>query len=655
MRRIFNISIIVISILMLNISTSKAQYVLKEADIQFDLYNYEKAVILYTEAYQKKKTLKATERLAESYRLMQDYKQAESWYALLISTEGAKPEAHRWHAEMLKNNSKYSEAKVQYAKYATQAKNLTPAQFNQVDVWQKSCDSAVKWMRNPNTIAIKNEKSLNSAQSDWAAVNYNGNVVFTSDRSNIGELNVRTDKPFLKFDTGKKPDKKIYGWTGNEYLKIYQKDKSIDSISLFPINAHTDYHVGATSFSKNGNEVFFTLTKIPSKVEKLKNAPSTINIEIYSSKMENGKWSEPIPFRYNKAQEWSVGDPYLSIDGTTLFFVSNKPGGLGGTDIYYCKRSSGGNWGEAIALSAANTAGNERSPMKDDENFYFSTDGSISMGGLDIFKAKITDRGVLTNIENMGYPLNSAQDDFAFNILDKTKGYFASNREGGIGSDDIYTFIEQLKLKFRLEGQVFNKETNFPLANAVVTLKHVNGTPIKTTTDENGRYKFNLEENTDYNVLAEKTEFRTANEDITTKGLNESKVIKQDLYLAQIVIGKEIRIENIYYDFDKSNIRPDASKELDKIVTVMKENPTIWIVLGSHTDSRGKDQYNQWLSQSRANSAVQYIIDRGVDKSRITAKGYGENKHVNECENGVKCSEEAHQLNRRTEFTIVKQ
>ena len=655
MRKTFNRSIVITLVLLLTTTMVNAQYVLKEADAQFDLYNFDKAVVLYTEAYQKKKTLRATERLAESYRLMKDYKQAESWYAILVASNGAEPEAFRWYAEMLKNNAKYSEAKTQFAKYGAIAKNLTPAQVNQVDVWQKSCDSAVKWMRNPKTIAIKNEKMLNSAQSDWGAVNYKGSVVFTSDRTNNENVNVRTSMPFLKFDTGKRPDKKVYGWTGNEYLRIYQKDKSLDSVSLFPLDAATDYHVGATSFSADGKEVFYTLTKIPRKVEKLKNAPSTINIEIFSCINENGTWTEPKPFRYNNSQKWSVGDPFLSKDGSTLFFVSNKPGGLGGTDIYYCKRNVGGDWGEAIPLSAANTTGNERTPMTDGEHFYFSTDGSISMGGLDIYRANITDTGILRNIENMGYPLNSAQDDFAFNLLDKTNGYFASNREGGLGSDDIYSFVEQLKLKFRLEGQVFNMETNFPLATAVVTLSKLNGSPIKTTTDENGRYKFNLEEDADYNLLAEKTEFRTANEDLTTKGLKESEVFKQDLYLAPIVIGKEIRIENIYYDFDKSNIRPDAAKELDKVVAVMKENPTIWIVLGSHTDSRGKDQYNKWLSQSRANSAVQYIIDRGVEKSRITAKGYGESKPVNECTNGVKCSEEAHQLNRRTEFTIVKQ
>lgn len=653
MNKFINTSIIVLSLLMLGNFKAKAQYVLKEADLQYDLYNYDKAVILYAEAYQKKKTLHATERLAESYRAMRDYKQAESWYALLITMEGAKPDAFKWYAEMLKNNSKYSEAKVQYAKYGSLAKDLTTAQVNQIGVWQMSCDSAIKWMKNPKSISITNEKTLNSVQSDWGAVNYGNGVVFTSDRINLEAERISLGMPFLKFDGSNLPEKKVYGWTGNNYLRVYQKSKDADSISLFPIKNVTDYHIGATSFSTDGNEVFFTLTRIPKKIERVKNAPSTINIEIFSSKKENGVWSDPIPFRYNNGQKWSVGDPFLSQDGNTLYFVSDKPDGRGGTDIYYCIRKLDGNWGEAINLSAVNTPGNERSPITDGNNFYFSTDGSISMGGLDIYKAKITDRG-LSTFENMGYPINSPQDDFAFNLTSKLKGYFASNRDGGGGSDDIYSFIEHQKLIFRLEGTVFNKETNLPLANAVVSLNRINGSPLKIQTDETGKYNFNLIEGADYVITADKTQFRNATDSLTTKVLAASGLVKKDLYLTPIN-DKPIRIENIYYDFDKSNIRPDAAKELDKLVTILRENPTIWIELGSHTDSRGNDQYNRWLSQRRANSAVQYIIDRGITKSRITAKGYGESVPVNQCINGVKCSETDHQLNRRTEFTIVKQ
>ncbi|WP_113652018.1 OmpA family protein [Pedobacter namyangjuensis] len=653
MKRIIIILFVLASTLAIN-TKATAQYVLKEADFQFELYNYDKAVVLYTEAYQKKKTLKAAERLAESYRLMRDFKQAESWYAILTAMEGAKPEDTKWYAEMLKSNSKYSEAKAQFLKYKSAVKNVTPAEDNQLAILVKSCDSAIKWMNNPKNIAITNEKALNSAQSDWGAVSYNNGVVFTSDRTNRNAGSVKSNRPFLRFDTGKMPDTKVYGWTGNDYLNIYSKVPGTDSVSLFPLNAGSDYHVGATSFSADGNEIYFTLTRVPKNINRVKNAPSTLNIEIYSSKKQGDSWTTPVPFRYNNVQQWSVGDPFLTADGNTLYFVSDKPGGKGGTDIYYSKRNAGGEWGEAVALANVNTAGNERSPVKIGNEFYFSTDGNISMGGLDIYKAKI-DNELVSGAENMGYPVNSPQDDFALNLTGKLKGYFASNRDGGLGSDDIYSFIEQQKLAFRLEGIVFNKETNLPMANAIVSLTKVDGTPLKVQTDETGAYKFNLAENADYDLLGEKTSFRSAADKVTTKGMETSQVIKKDLYLTPIVIDKPIRIENIYYDFDKSNIRPDAAKELDKLVAILKENPTIWIELGSHTDSRGKDQYNQWLSQSRANSAVQYIIDRGIDKFRITAKGYGESVPVNECTNGVKCSEEAHQLNRRTEFKIVKQ
>ncbi|RZL58639.1 MAG: flagellar motor protein MotB, partial [Pedobacter sp.] len=213
----------------------------------------------------------------------------------------------------------------------------------------------------------------------------------------------------------------------------------------------------------------------------------------------------------------------------------------------------------------------------------------------------------------------------------------------------------QQVIAFRLTGRVFDKTTNQPLSNSIVTLTKINGQALKVQTDESGDFKFNLDKSSDYNLTGDKTNYRSDVVSLTTNNLTTSTVINKNLYLEKIELDKAIRIENIYYDFDKSNIRPDAAIELDKLVKIMRDNPTIWIELGSHTDSRGNDQYNQWLSQSRANSAVQYIIDRGVDKNRITARGYGERKLLNNCANGVKCSEADHQLNRRTEFKITKQ
>ncbi|MCZ4244159.1 OmpA family protein, partial [Pedobacter punctiformis] len=234
-------------------------------------------------------------------------------------------------------------------------------------------------------------------------------------------------------------------------------------------------------------------------------------------------------------------------------------------------------------------------------------------------------------------------------------GYFSSNRTDGLGSDDIYSFTREQVLAFSLSGKVYNKVTGQPLSGAMVTLNKTGGSVLRVETDETGAFKFKLEKASDYGLTGEKTNFRSDGTDLTTKNLTSSAEIKKDLYLEAVELNKAIRLENIYYDFDKSNIRADAAVELDKLVKIMQDNPTMWIELGSHTDSRGNDAYNLALSQRRAESAVQYIISRGISKNRIEAKGYGETRLLNRCTNGVKCTPAEHQLNRRTEFKIVKQ
>jgi outer membrane protein OmpA-like peptidoglycan-associated protein len=413
--------------------------------------------------------------------------------------------------------------------------------------------------------------------------------------------------------------------------------------------------MGPASFTKAGKEMYFTLTKIPPKPVFVKGKLATVNVEIYSSKLdEQGKWTSPIPFSYNKVDEYSVGDPFISPDGNTLYFSSTMPGGAGGADIYVCQRSADGNWSVPVNLKALNTPGNERTPvLGDDQSFYFSSDGRIGMGGLDIYSTKMQQMQ-FSDIKNLGYPLNSPQDDFAYVKTSALNGYLSSNRMGGQGNDDIYSFAAQQLLAFKLTGIVFDKRSNLPLRDAIVTLNKVKGQSLKVQTDHTGAFKFNLEQLSDYQLIGEKTAYRNDLAQLSTKGFTTSTVIERNLYLEKAELEKAIRLENVYYDFDKSNIRPDAAIELNKLVKIMQDNPTIWIELGSHTDSRGNDQYNQWLSQSRANAAVQYIIDQGIDKNRITAKGYGETMLLNKCANGVKCTEADHQLNRRTEFKIVK-
>ncbi|WEK18271.1 MAG: OmpA family protein [Candidatus Pedobacter colombiensis] len=648
-KSIYKLIIIVIT-LFISQTQVRAQYVLLEANKQFELYNFKKAIDLYEQAYQKKPTLHAAERLAQAYGYQSNYKQAESWYAIAVGMPSTPIENVLQYAKALQQNSKYAEAKEQYKKYIQLNKTVDAKQQN---LWMLSCDSARYWLENPSRIVITNERTLNTPQSDWGATVYGQSIVFSSDRRSTLNDKASVNKPFLKFDHGKKPDRFIYGWTGNHYLKLYRKNQ--DSIFSFDLNVNTNYHVGPASFTKDGNEVFFTLTRIPKKPKYVKGKLATVNIEIYSSKKDaQGKWTNPVPFKYNKVDEYSVGDPFITEDGKQLYFVSNMPNGLGGTDIYVSERNDNGDWRLPRNLKEINTKGNERTPILDgDNNFYFSTDGRIGMGGLDIFKTQLLG-GNTTEPKNLGYPTNSPQDDFAYLKTSELTGYFSSNRADGYGSDDIYSFTAEKILNFKLSGRVFDRKSNQPLMNTIVSLARNNSQILKVQTDETGNFRFNLDQNADYQLTGEKTNYRADVAILTTNNLAASTEIKKDLYLEKIELEKAIKIENIYYDFDQSNIRPDAAIELDKLVKILKDNPTIWIELGSHTDSRGNDQYNQWLSQRRANAAVQYIIDRGIDKNRITAKGYGEKILLNKCANGIKCSETDHQLNRRTEFKITK-
>ncbi|KLT66689.1 OmpA family protein [Pedobacter sp. BMA] len=632
------------------LSRSHAQYMLKEADAQYQLYNFKKAIDFYEQAYKKKPTLYAAERLGECYAFTGNYTQTESWYAITAGMPDTHPENVLHYARALQQNAKYAEAKQAYRKYKELNKDSAATQNN---TWLLSCDSSLIWMQNPTRTIVSNQGKLNSPQSDWGAFLHNNTLTFASDRGNVANGSM-SQIPFLVFDGAKRPDKTVYGWTGNAYLKLYSVN-SAGNLQLFPVDANTAYHLGPASFTSDGLEMYFTVTKIPQKPVYVSGKLATVNVEIFSSKQNaSGKWSAPVPFKFNRVNEYSLGDPFISPDGNSLYFVSNMKGGKGGTDIYLSKKTNAGEWELPVNLMDINTEGNERTPYFYNNYFYFSTDGRIGMGGLDIFESQLIE-GKFSAAKNLGYPGNSPQDDFAYIKSGPKSGYLSSNRNGGLGSDDIYRFEEQQVFAFKLSGRVFDKLSRQPLGDAIATLTKTDGRTLKIQTDENGTFRFNLDAISNYNLVADKTGFRSDATKISTVELAASTEIHKDLYLEKIVLDKPIRLENIYYDFDKFNIRPDAAIELNKLVKMMQENPTIWIELGSHTDSRGNDQYNQWLSQSRANAAVKYIVERGIDKNRITAMGYGERRLLNDCANGIKCSAAEHQLNRRTEFKIVKQ
>ena len=292
-----------------------SQYVLKEADEQYEKFNYSKAIDLYEKAYQKKKSKHAAEHLAECYRLTHNYKQAESWYGKLSEMPGADPESVFYHAEALRNNSKYAEARQRYLKYASLNKNISAAQ---VSFWNASCDSALKWLKNPQKVQLKGRNDLNSPNSDWGAVPYQDGIVFSSDRKR--NENATGSKPFLKFDSRYMVDRDIYGLTGKPYLKLLFKKG--EDLKAFPIRFdNEEYHIGAATFTADGSEVYFSVTRklMKEELNKAKNTGSvTIGTEIYSSKLENGSWTKPEPFPLNNITKWNVGDPYITSDGKEL-------------------------------------------------------------------------------------------------------------------------------------------------------------------------------------------------------------------------------------------------------------------------------------------------------------------------------------------------
>lgn len=634
--------------------SANAQYVLKAADKQYELFNYSKAIQLYAEAFKKKQSVYAAERLANAYALTNNYQQAENWFATAVKLANGKAENVYGYAKALQNNAKYAEAKTQYMAYIDKKKDITEKQKL---LWLTACDSALFWMKNPKPLEINNLKNLNSPQSDWGAVNYADGIVFTSDRIDKETHPAKDTKPFLKFDGAQLPDKNIYGWTGNGYLKLYFKANSADSVLRFALKTNTAYHVGSASFTADGSTVYYTLTKIPERLERNKQAINTVNVEIYSStKTADGNWTEPKSFAFNKVNDYSLGDPFIAPDGKTLYFVSNMPGGKGGTDIYYTKKNAAGEWDKPINLTDINTEGNERNPFAcDNGDFYFASDGHIGMGGLDIFTAKLSNNSI-SQIQNMGYPFNSPQDDFSPYLFDQNnKIYFASNRQGGLGNDDVYATTLKQPLVFKLTGTVFDKTNNQSLADATVNICVTGTDTLKVQTNQQGNYQFDLAENTSYRVMAQKNNYRAESVALSTSGLNSSKTFVQNLYLDKIVINKAIKLENIYYDFNKSDIRADAAMELDKLAQVMQDNPNIVIEVDSHTDSQGKDAYNLALSQRRADAVVNYLTAKGIAKNRMIAKGFGETRLLNRCKNGVKCTEAEQQINRRTEYKIIKQ
>jgi outer membrane protein OmpA-like peptidoglycan-associated protein len=419
------------------------------------------------------------------------------------------------------------------------------------------------------------------------------------------------------------------------------------------------YHEGPATFNQEQNVVYFTRSNYLKRKKLGKNSDNINNLKIFRAELLDSVWTnlEELPFN---SDDYSCGHPSLSEDGRSLYFVSDMPGGSGGTDIYVCILSpDGSNWLTPKNLGPViNTTGNEMFPyFHGVDSLYFASESHNTLGGLDVFFSLKTNKG-WSMPTNLNYPLNSSKDDFGFFLDNEThkSGYVSSNRAG---EDAVYHFnINDPTLMLR--GVVTIKGKGTPIKNAIVTLYNQIDTLV-IMTDEKGSYSTRLHLNTNYKIAASKENYLTQSALLSTVGQKVSMEYIRNFELEEIVIQKPIIIPNIYYDFDKWAIRPDAAIELDKIVTLLNDNPKIRIEMGSHTDCRGSYKYNDVLSGKRAKSAVEYLISKGIDASRLEYHGYGERVLVNDCAcepnrvgAGADCTKEQHQENRRTEFKVIE-
>ncbi|WP_159022237.1 OmpA family protein [Formosa sp. L2A11] len=457
------------------------------------------------------------------------------------------------------------------------------------------------------------------------------------------------------------------GWDGLSFLSLYEIEldslnQAIGDPKMLKGNLKGKYHESSPVFTTDNRTMYFTRSNT-----KVDNKTADYKLKIYKSEKVNNKWQEAVELSIN-GDDFSTAHPALSSDGTKLYFSSDRPGGYGESDLYVVTISSGGDLGEPVNLGPeVNTEGKETFPFVTALNeLYFSSDGHFGLGGLDIFYIKILDNHY-GHLLNIGEPLNSNADDFAFGIDLKTKRGFISsnrsNRDGEFVYDNIYVFKEKAPVidvyLSNIDGYVIDKQSKQPIRDARVSLTDSHGDVFQeVVTDQNGFYIVKPDKFKSYFLKSEKERYDTNESVVKVNAAHQEINFELQQNVVDLVPGMDLaevlNIPIIYFDYDKSNIRADAEVELQKILEALMTYPNLKLEIRAHTDSRGSDDYNMKLSARRAQSALDYLIGKNVDSARLKATGLGETEMVNKCSNGVECTEAEHQKNRRSEFIVTK-
>ncbi|SMG35704.1 OmpA family protein [Arenibacter troitsensis] len=620
---------------------------INKADEKYQDYSFSPAIDIYKRVLDKGYTsADLLMKLGNSYYFNAEYKEASDIYKRLLNEykEGIGPEYYFRYAQTLRSLGEYDMSKDVMAEFS----RITSADVR-ANLYMAERDYLAEIEKNSGRYEI-GKFAFNSRYSDFAPSFYGQGLIFSSDR-----------------DTGNLARYR-HTWNSKDFLDLYKVNAdsvSENKVVKFGDNINTRYHESTSVFTKDGNTLYFTRNNLFDG-KTVKDEKGVVRLKIFKAIKENGIWTqiEELPFN---SESYSIAHPTLSPDEKILYFASDMPGSYGESDIFKVAINSDGTYGTPVNLgNIINTEARETFPYVTSENvLYFSSDGHPGLGGLDIFATKISNSQYIGTVLNVGKPVNSELDDFTFIINEETRnGYFASNRENGVGQDDIYSFVETKKLEFDcikpITGTVRDKISNQVLVGATVKVIDENNEELASSiTDSNGNYSITIDCNKGNFVRATMQGYVPSEEYLN---ISDSKPLIVDFYLERDTVtagygddlAKLLQLSTIYFDFDRFNVRPDAEIEIQKVIAAMEKYPSLKLKVTSHTDSQGVDAYNLWLSQKRAESTVAYMVSKGIASDRLQGEGFGETRLVNRCGNGIKCSKAEHQMNRRSEFLILE-
>lgn len=565
-------------------------------------------------------------QLAESYYNVFNSKEAVRWYAKATESQ-QDAETYFHYAQMLKAEGRYEDSNKQMAKFASLAPNDDRAKIFNAD------PNYLPKLRAQAKLFEDKPLAINSDKSDFGAVLTNDNHLY--------------------FASARNKARKTYGWNEEPFLDLYSAVMNADGTFAEPqpvSSVNSRFHEGPASISADGNTMYFSSESFKEKeFEKdKKNKLKQGQVYLYKATKEGDSWGNIKELPFNN-KEYSASAPSLSRDGRTLYFSSNMTGSLGGSDIWKVSVSPDGTYGTPENLGTkVNTEGNERFPfITDDEKLYFASDARKGFGGLDVFVIDLKNGDEAVNV---GAPVNTSKDDFAFSFNNEKKtGFFSSNRDG---NDNLYQATPVCSTE--VITTVKDAKTGALLSDARVSILDDKKNVIQTkTSGANGQVSYTTDCGKTFTMQVTRDGYESGSFPVArTTGATVN--VAADLQPIETIIQPDqVTLNEIYFEFDKSNITREGAFELDKLVQAMNLHPEMVIMVKAHTDNRGSDAYNMALSDRRARSTVQYVLSKGVARARISGKGYGEGEPKVDC--GADCTEEQHAQNRRSEFLIVKQ